>query len=55
MMLSNESKSALMKVKKTRARNLRNRYYTSFKTQVSRMGLGSFEYINIFVMQYYFI
>ena len=28
---------------------------TSFKTRVSRMGLGSFVNINIFVMKYYFI
>ena len=28
---------------------------TSFKTRVSRMGLGSFVDINIFVMIYYFI
>ena len=27
---------------------------TSLKTQVSRMGLGSFVNINIFVMKYYF-
>ena len=27
---------------------------TSFKTRVSRMGLGSFVNINIFVMKYYF-
>ena len=27
---------------------------TSFKTQVSQMGLGSFVNINIFVMKYYF-
>ena len=28
---------------------------TSFKTRVSRMGLGSFVDINFFVMKYYFI
>ena len=28
---------------------------TSFGTRVSRMGLGSFVDINIFVMKYYFI
>ena len=28
---------------------------TSFGTRVSRMGLGSFEDINIFVMKYYVI
>ena len=28
---------------------------TSFKTRVSRMGLGSFANINIIVMKYYFI
>jgi len=31
------------------------RYETSFRTRVSRMGLGSFVDINISVMKYYFI
>ena len=40
-----------------RAQNLRQGIVleTSFGTLVSRMGLGSFVDINIFVMKYYFI
>ena len=39
-----------------RAQNLRQSIVmkTSFKTRVSRMGLGSFVNINILVMKYYF-
>ena len=39
-----------------RAQNLRQGIFmkTSFKTRVSRMGLGSFININIFVIKYYF-
>ena len=40
-----------------RAQNLRQGIVikTSFETQVSRMGLGSFVDINIFVLKYYII
>jgi len=40
-----------------RAQNLRKGIVmkTSFETRVSRMGLGSFVDINIFVVKYYFI
>ena len=39
---------------RARAQNLRQDMKTSFKTRVSRMGLGSSVNINIFVMTYYF-